>query len=86
MIGPQTRRPQFWSWAGAVAVILSGGISISLVLLAAQAIVTGQIGEPVSTILSSSLGAAIGAVGGYIGGVSKRSTVTDDHDEVGPVG
>lgn len=73
-----TGRGGFWSWAGIVAVILAVGVSVSLVLLAAQAVVTGKIEEPVSTILSSSLGAAIGAVGGYIGGVSRRNRDEDD--------
>lgn len=70
-------RSTFWSWAGIVAVILAGGVSVSLVLLAAQAVITGKIEEPVSTILSSSLGAAIGAVGGYIGGVSRQNRDED---------
>jgi uncharacterized membrane protein len=74
-------RPPRWDWHGIVAVILAGGVAVTLILELVNIILRdGHVTEVEATILSTAFGAMIGAVATYLGGKDEHRFHT--HEDV----
>lgn len=70
------------NWPGAVAIILSTGIALSMVLAGVLPLLRDRsVGEHGATVLSTLFGAAIGALATYLGQATARIKASKDENE-----